>query len=192
MESEETLITTIYYYIRESFYGTALISCEEGCKRYRENHEYICLKAYCLSKLGKSPEAIRLLLSARKDSPIPLAILVTLRIAYYHETNINREAIKELDTEINSLWSNADLNSSYVSAFMLLFEGNADRGRPLLDRHLSAGVKDPKVLSLKGWIDVVTSKDIKSAQRSFETAIAASKWPDAYFGQAKIYTDRFV
>lgn len=24
----------------------------------------------------------------------------------------------------------------------------------------------------------------------FETAIVASKWPDAYFGQAKIYTDR--
>lgn len=59
--------------------------------------------------------------------------------------SLDREAIKETDTEINSLWSNADLPSAYVSAFILLFEDNADRGRQLLDRHISAGVKDSKV-----------------------------------------------
>ena len=37
---------------------------------------------------GKSPEAIRLLISIRKNTPITLSVLVTLRTAYYHETNI--------------------------------------------------------------------------------------------------------
>ena len=103
MDSDDVLCTTIYYYIREKFYGTALTYCEDGCRRFSENHEYICLKCFCFTKLGKllllvrhltviflgkSADAIRLLSSVRKNSPIVLGILTTLKSAYLAETNI--------------------------------------------------------------------------------------------------------
>lgn len=37
---------------------------------------------------------------------------------------------------------------------------------------------------------MVTSRDIKAAQKMFDSAILTSKWPDAYFGQAQIFKER--
>ena len=48
------LITTLNYYLREKYFGTALNICEEILRRKRDDSIMVLMKSYCLTKLGKS------------------------------------------------------------------------------------------------------------------------------------------
>uniref|UniRef100_A0A7E4W4V3 Tetratricopeptide repeat protein 21B n=1 Tax=Panagrellus redivivus TaxID=6233 RepID=A0A7E4W4V3_PANRE len=190
MDDENNILCTIHYYLREKFYGTAFLCCEEACRQFRANHEFVCLKAFSTIKLGKSAEAIRTLTNVKKTSQIELAVSTALKIAYESEATIDKDSVKNIDAEINQQLGNADLNAVYVAATLWFYNGAVEKARSLLDKVAAVAKNHSKILTLRGWIEVISKKDIKLALQSFETSVTLDHFPDAYLGQAQIHKER--
>uniref|UniRef100_A0A183CDH7 TPR_REGION domain-containing protein n=1 Tax=Globodera pallida TaxID=36090 RepID=A0A183CDH7_GLOPA len=186
--SEQNL-SQIHYWIRESYFGTALCQIDEELRSISEGQRWNLklLRAFCTIRLGSPAEGIRLLNGVLKDSSaseFKLAVLHGLRIAHSSEKHTDKVAISEIERQIHSLWTQSSDNGTYVAAYLLLLDAQFERARPLVEK-LSPH-SNSMFLSLRGWLDVLSGSGTQTAEDLFDRAIALDKSLDAYLGKAKL------
>ncbi|KAI3422342.1 Tetratricopeptide repeat protein 21B [Globodera pallida] len=185
----EQILSQIHYWIRESYFGTALCQIDEELRSISEGQRWNLklLRAFCTIRLGSPAEGIRLLNAVLKDSSaseFKLAVLHGLRIAHSSEKHTDKVAISEIERQIHSLWTQSSDNGTYVAAYLLLLDAQFERARPLVEK-LSPH-SNSMFLSLRGWLDVLSGSGTQTAEDLFDRAIALDKSLDAYLGKAKL------
>lgn len=119
-----------------------------------------------LDNLGKIPDAIRILNALKKNTEIQLAIAIGLRVAYSSEAvvgkinaptpakcivNSDRESLKDVDAQINVLWTSPKPTGAYLASVLLSFEATYDRARSLLDQIISTTASNAVVSATAGF-----------------------------------------
>ena len=177
-QKSDAALAQIHYWIREQYFGNALQRMDEfGGREVGEEGDchWRLLRAFCLIKLGRPSEAMRQLNAMLKDNAqadFKLAILHGLRVAHSAEANIglkgkisflmnflDREAIRELDRQIQSLWLQCPEQGAFSAATLLLLDGQFERARPLMEKLSSQSnslvcaskVQYPSILTVLGF-----------------------------------------
>jgi predicted Zn-dependent protease len=88
MDIDREIFCSVSYLIRMNLYGSAARLCDESLRRVSDQRQLNILKAYCFSKTGKAPEAIRILNGMISEKDLDLAIFMTLKIAYNNEKTV--------------------------------------------------------------------------------------------------------
>ncbi|VDM42674.1 unnamed protein product [Toxocara canis] len=184
-----SIACNVLYHLREQFAGTAALLCDEVLKRTRDNPLVLLLDAIALIKIGKTAEAMRILNDLRNDSNVGFASLIGLRAAHTMAKNPDRDAIKDIDKEINSLWTNSSVEQAVNAARTIMLFDDAEKARSLIENAILKSPDNPQLNTLKGWLELRSGRDAKLAQKLFEGAIAQG-YPDAYLGKARLLEQR--
>uniref|UniRef100_A0A915CUD6 Histone H2A/H2B/H3 domain-containing protein n=1 Tax=Ditylenchus dipsaci TaxID=166011 RepID=A0A915CUD6_9BILA len=185
----------VNYLIREKFHGSALIKVEELLQQSSDNGHLLLLKAFCLSftaNSGKASDAIRLLKRMDgKFSDYQIAILYGLRMAYSNENKLDRESLKETEKAIQQLAATSNPETAtYSAAILLALEGNYDKARPLIAKIATPSTTNSSYLTLRGWLEVLSGRDMRAALEMFEKSILINKSAEAFLGKAKVFEKR--
>ncbi|KAI1729344.1 tetratricopeptide repeat protein 21 like protein [Ditylenchus destructor] len=130
---EET--SSICYWIRENYHGSALVKIEEQLLRNPGNGHLLLLKAFCLSYTDK-------------------------------------ESVKDVEKSIQLMSGNTGADSGFYSAALLwMLNGSYDRSRPLVARIATPSTTTSSYLTLRGWLEILSGRDVKTALDMFEKAI---------------------
>uniref|UniRef100_A0A914N707 Tetratricopeptide repeat protein n=1 Tax=Meloidogyne incognita TaxID=6306 RepID=A0A914N707_MELIC len=194
-EANSPALAQIHYWIREDYFGTALRKMDEFGDREvgREGEcHWKILRAFCIVRLGRSSEAMRLLNIMLRDESMAeykLSTLHALRIAHCSEKKIDREALRELDRQIQTLWSQQiPERGAFTATTLLLLDRQFERARPLLDKLSSQS--NSSFLSLRGWLELLSGKVSQSTLENFDRAIALDKNVEAFLGKAHLFKIR--
>nr|CAD2161485.1 unnamed protein product [Meloidogyne enterolobii] len=194
-EANSPALAQIHYWIREDYFGTALRKMDEFGDREvgREGEcHWKTLRAFCIVRLGRSSEAMRLLNIMLRDESMAeykLSTLHALRIAHCSEKKIDREALRELDRQIQTLWSQQiPERGAFTATTLLLLDRQFERARPLLDKLSSQS--NSSFLSLRGWLELLSGKVSQSTLENFDRAIALDKNVEAFLGKAHLFKIR--
>ncbi|KAK0395375.1 hypothetical protein QR680_001248 [Steinernema hermaphroditum] len=182
-------VSEVCYFIREKLYGTASALCEQTLQEAPSEKRFVILNSYCLVKLGKVSQAIRLLNTIKRDKDVGLAAMCALKMALQAEATIDAVSLRDVEMEMNSIWNSANATNCYLAGLVLMFEGLIDRATPLVDRAIREVPNNGVLATIRGWLDVRAGKDIKEAMRLFDVGIRQDL-PDALLGKAKLYESR--
>uniref|UniRef100_A0AAF5DE29 Phosphatidylinositol-4,5-bisphosphate 4-phosphatase n=1 Tax=Strongyloides stercoralis TaxID=6248 RepID=A0AAF5DE29_STRER len=193
MNSEDSLRSEIFYYLREKYYGTCLSIVETylGTASIK-NLFFFIIKAYLLIKLKKVSVAIRQLNSLKKKDEFSCSIITVLKIAYESEKDKDLITIKELEKEIEKSSNNIDDKDLYLLGVILISEGLPQQLRRYLKQsHYNTTSQD--MISLIGWLEYYDKHDVAEAVKLF-TKISSNNgevilYPDIYLGKVRMFND---
>ncbi|VDK46613.1 unnamed protein product [Anisakis simplex] len=171
-KSEWDVQCNVIYHIREGLFGSASVICDEFLRRNPNNSVVNWLNAIALIKIGKIAEAMRTLEELRRDSTVGFASLIGLRTAHSMAKRPDKESMKEIDKEVNSLWSNSNADQCTKAATVIMLFDNIDKASSLIENAFNKASDNVELTTLKGWLELEKGRDAKLAQKLFEGAIA--------------------
>uniref|UniRef100_A0A0N5BQF7 Tetratricopeptide repeat protein 21B n=1 Tax=Strongyloides papillosus TaxID=174720 RepID=A0A0N5BQF7_STREA len=190
MNSEDSLRSETFYYLREKYYGTCLSIVETylGTASIK-NLFFVIIKAYSIIKLRKISIAIRQLNSLKGKDDYNCSVLIALKVAYESESNKDLTTIKELENEIERSVNNISDKDLYLLGVILISEGSYQQLRRYLkDYHYKTTSQD--LISLIGWLEYLEKHDTSQASKYFNKIASnngeAVIYPDIYLGKIKI------
>ncbi|GMR42510.1 hypothetical protein PMAYCL1PPCAC_12705, partial [Pristionchus mayeri] len=181
-------LTSIHFYIREGYFGSALSECE---KRLIESNEprLVVLRGLTLVLLERRSEGLRLLEGAR-EGECALGALYALRVAHARTTKADKESQRLVEAEIAKSQKEASLEALLSAIEVLILSQSMNGVKALLDRATSAsGGTNGQVCNLMGWFEIQSGGNQNTAQKMFEKA-AGMGYPDGYLGRVAILEKR--
>ncbi|XP_077563092.1 tetratricopeptide repeat protein 21B-like isoform X2 [Haemaphysalis longicornis] len=182
-EPELLLKTKIHYYCREKHYRTMQRAAVEGLKRYSGDPVYRLYFGMSLIFEGRLQEGIRELDVVKDSKDVSLGGILALIYAHRKCSVVDKEAVAQLDAQLKESRKQAGEKVLYYAGQFLFLTGKHDKAREYIDRMLKVAPPTRDGLILKGWNEIVSTKDKKSAIQYFESPGVAV--PEALFGKAK-------
>ncbi|XP_075548739.1 tetratricopeptide repeat protein 21B-like isoform X1 [Dermacentor variabilis] len=184
-EPELLLKTRIHYYCREKQYRSMQRAAVDGLKRYSGDAVYRLYFGMSLIFEGRLQEGIRELDVVRESKDVSLGGIMALIFAHRKCSVVDKEAVSQLDAQLKETRKQAGEKVLYYAGLFLFLTGKHDKAREYIDRMLKVAPPTREGLILKGWNEIVSTKDKKSAIQYFESPGVAV--PEALFGKAKCF-----
>uniref|UniRef100_A0A1I7RZM2 Tetratricopeptide repeat protein 21B n=1 Tax=Bursaphelenchus xylophilus TaxID=6326 RepID=A0A1I7RZM2_BURXY len=180
----------INYYIRNNFFGSAATLCDDSLKRVKDQRQIQILKAYCLTKIGKVADAIRILNGLTDEPDLELAVYNALKIAYNSESVVDKDSVRNAEEKAQNAWAKSHDRGAFLCGTIYMFEKSYERAKPLIDRVANSNTHNAICLAQKGWLEVLWGRDLNLATKKFEAAIETDNNPDGYLGKIKLLQTR--
>ncbi|KAM7315036.1 tetratricopeptide repeat protein 21B isoform X2 [Ixodes scapularis] len=184
-ESELLLKTKIHYYCREKYYHSMQRVAVEGIKRYSGDPVYRLYFGISLIFEGRLQEGIRELDVVKESKDVALGGILALILAHKKCSIVDKEAVAQLDAQLKETRKQAGEKMLYYAGLFLFLTRRYDKAKEYIDRMLKVSPPTREGLILKGWNEILNTKDKKSAIQYFESTGAAM--PEALFGKAKCF-----
>ncbi|KAH9368607.1 hypothetical protein HPB48_004042 [Haemaphysalis longicornis] len=155
----------------------------EGLKRYSGDPVYRLYFGMSLIFEGRLQEGIRELDVVKDSKDVSLGGILALIYAHRKCSVVDKEAVAQLDAQLKESRKQAGEKVLYYAGQFLFLTGKHDKAREYIDRMLKVAPPTRDGLILKGWNEIVSTKDKKSAIQYFESPGVAV--PEALFGKAK-------
>ncbi|CEF66648.1 Tetratricopeptide repeat protein 21B [Strongyloides ratti] len=193
MNSEDSLRSEIFYYLREKYYGTCLSIVETYLGTVSiKNLFFVIIKEYSLIKLKKVSIAIRQLNSLKGNDDYKCSVLTLLKIAYESEKEKDITTIKELEKEIQKSSNNINDKDLYLLGIILISEGIPQQFRKYL-KQSNYDSMEQDLISLFGWLEYYDKHDVAQATKYFNKISSNNDekiiYPDIYLGKVRMYQD---
>ncbi|KAG2459713.1 TT21B protein, partial [Polypterus senegalus] len=134
-------------------------------------------------------EALRELEAIEIRGEVSLCTLIALIYTHKKSSDIDREAIQELDAKLKEDRKTAGPKALYFASLFLWYLGRNEKAREYAERmiKISNGTKEGVIL--KGWIDLTSGKDayVKKAIRHFEEGMKDGIDIFAMMGKAEYF-----
>ncbi|CAD5217251.1 unnamed protein product [Bursaphelenchus okinawaensis] len=176
MDVDPEVFCMINYYIRNNYFGSAARLCDDSLKRVKDQRQIQILKAYCLAKIGKTADAIRILNALTDEPDLDLAVFNALRIAYSLETVVDKDSVRNVEEKAQAAWAKSHDRGAFLCGTLYMFEKNYERAKPLIDR----------CTEQKGWLEVLWGRDLSLAMKKFEAAMEMDNHPEGYLGKIQL------
>ncbi|VDM95115.1 unnamed protein product [Thelazia callipaeda] len=182
---------SVFYYLREGYYGTAQRICEQELSIKDNSQELILFRSISLLKLGNHVEVTRSLHFLRQDSVIGFAASVDnyVEVMMIH---LDQEEINALDQIINQAWSSASEKACYHAAVTYMLLGNNAKACDLVENHYLnavATLNDFQFVVLQGFLELYRQENINKAQKLFKKGVSEG-YPCAFTGLACVLEKR--
>ncbi|KAH6929544.1 hypothetical protein HPB50_002626 [Hyalomma asiaticum] len=157
----------------------------EGLKRYSGDPVYRLYFGMSLIFEGRLQEGIRELDVVRESKDVALGGILALIFAHRKCSVVDKEAVSQLDAQLKETRKQAGEKVLYYAGLFLFLTGKYDKAREYIDRMLKVAPPTREGLILKGWNEIASTRDKKSAIQYFESPGVAV--PEALFGKAKCF-----
>ncbi|KAL3234174.1 hypothetical protein MRX96_022693 [Rhipicephalus microplus] len=184
-EPELLLKTRIHYYCREKHFRSMQRAAVEGLKRYSGDPVYRLYFGMSLIFEGRLQEGIRELDVVRESKDVSLGGILALIFAHRKCSVVDKEAVAQLDAQLKETRKQAGEKVLYYAGLFLFLTGKYDKAREYIDRMLKVAPPTRDGLILKGWNEIASTRDKKSAIQFFESPGVAV--PEGLFGKAKCF-----
>ncbi|KAK8788407.1 hypothetical protein V5799_021812 [Amblyomma americanum] len=184
-EPELLLKTRIHYYCREKYYRSMQRAAMEGLKRFSGDPVYRLYFGMSLIFEGRLQEGIRELDVVKESKDVALGGILALIFAHRKCGVVDKEAVAQLDAQLKETRKQAGEKVLYYAGLFLFLTGKHDKAREYIDRMLKVAPPTRDGLILKGWNEIASTRDKKSAIQYFESQGVAV--PEALFGKAKCF-----
>ncbi|KAH8024296.1 hypothetical protein HPB51_022415 [Rhipicephalus microplus] len=177
--------TRIHYYCREKHFRSMQRAAVEGLKRYSGDPVYRLYFGMSLIFEGRLQEGIRELDVVRESKDVSLGGILALIFAHRKCSVVDKEAVAQLDAQLKETRKQAGEKVLYYAGLFLFLTGKYDKAREYIDRMLKVAPPTRDGLILKGWNEIASTRDKKSAIQFFESPGVAV--PEGLFGKAKCF-----
>lgn len=186
-ETEVIVLAKIHYYCREKYYRSMQLAAVEGLKRYVGDTAYRFHYGVSLILEGRVQEGIRELYTIQDHRDVALGCLLALIYAHRKCKIIDREAVDQLESKLREVKKHIAEKTLYYGGLFQVFIGQPERSKDYIDKMLRVAPYSKEGSVLRGWIELMTTKDVlsKDTLKYFDSSNNSD--PEAVFGRAKYF-----
>lgn len=189
-DADPVILAKIHYYCRERYYCHMEAAADEGLKKYGNDSVLKFFRAYSMILQDRIQEGMRELDFLKDKRDVNLCSTMALMLAHKKGNTVDREAVTELDAKLKDERKQSGEMGLYYAGLFLFFTGKHDKAREYIDRMLKMNGDSKEGLVLKGWIELMSGREVKKAVKFFDDALskeAGGKDIDALFGKSKYF-----
>ncbi|XP_039613461.1 tetratricopeptide repeat protein 21B isoform X1 [Polypterus senegalus] len=188
-EDDALTLALINYYCQQRYFHHVQNAANERLKKYGNDQVLSFFRAYGILMEDRIQEALRELEAIEIRGEVSLCTLIALIYTHKKSSDIDREAIQELDAKLKEDRKTAGPKALYFASLFLWYLGRNEKAREYAERmiKISNGTKEGVIL--KGWIDLTSGKDayVKKAIRHFEEGMKDGIDIFAMMGKAEYF-----
>ncbi|XP_052258735.1 tetratricopeptide repeat protein 21B-like isoform X2 [Dreissena polymorpha] len=187
-DADGEVVAKIHYYCREGYYCHMEEAANDGLKKYANDSVLKFYRAYAMVLQDRVQEGIRELDILKDKRDVNLCSTMALMLAHKKVQSADREAVTELDAKLKEERKQSGEMGLYYAGLFLFLTGKHDKAREYIDRMLKLNAENGDGLVLKGWIELMSGREVKKALKFFDDALAkqgGSKNIDGLFGKSR-------
>ncbi|KAL5010855.1 hypothetical protein ScPMuIL_013160 [Solemya velum] len=185
-DTDPIILAKIFYYAREKYYCHMEQAAEQGLQKYNNDLVLKFFRAYSQILQGRVQEGMRELDVLKEKRDVNLCSCMALIYGHKYSQNVDREAVQELDAKLKEERKQSGEMGLYYAGVFLFHTGKYDKAREYIDRMLKMA-PTREGLTIKGWIELLSGRDVKRAVKYFDDAMGldGAKDVDILLGKAK-------
>ncbi|XP_060575597.1 tetratricopeptide repeat protein 21B-like isoform X3 [Ruditapes philippinarum] len=189
-DADGEILAKIHYYCREQYFCHMEAAADEGLKKFSNDSVLKFFRAYAMVLQDRVQEGIRELEILKDKRDVNLCSTMALMLAHKKGNSVDREAVTELDAKLKEERKQSGEMGLYYAGLFLFFTGKHDKAREYIDRMLKMNGDNIEGLVLKGWIELMSGREVKKASKFFDDAQSKDSGGrniDGLFGKSKYY-----